>query len=185
MGVVITGSPGVGKHTVGRLVAGRTGLELVDINAVAAKAGLVGAGGDVDTERLAGAVAGMLPKDHVAVGHLAPHVFSVDQARLAIVLRRDPYDLLGTYKERGYSDSKAVANAGSEVLGVIAHESFAKFGKNALQLDVTARGAAGAADAIVSCMAHGPGSGKPRGDAVDWLGMVYGRGDLARFFGNK
>ena len=40
MSYVITGSPGTGKHTVGKMLAEKLRLEIADINLLAAKSGL-------------------------------------------------------------------------------------------------------------------------------------------------
>jgi len=42
---------------------------------------------------------------------------------MAIVLRKNPYDLIQIYEKRNYSDSKKNDNLGSEILGVIAYDS--------------------------------------------------------------
>lgn len=175
MRIVVTGTPGVGKHSVSRILAGRLGLALVDINAVASDAGLAGPDG-VDTDRLGRVLEGLAPERCVIAGHLAPH--AVGSADSAIILRRSPYELLGVYRERGYPEEKISENAASEVLGVVAHDAIARFGARAVQIDTTGRSAEQSADAAESCIGGSPGCD------VDWLGMVAGRGDLKRFFGD-
>jgi len=48
---------------------------------------------------------------------LAPYVLDLQQVKIMIVLRRNPYDLITVYKDRNYTDEKSIENAGSEVLG--------------------------------------------------------------------
>ena len=172
--IVVTGTPGVGKHTVARLLAGRMGLGVVDLNALAAGAGLVEAG-EVDTARLGEELGRAAPGRCVVVGHLAPHV--AGGAEAAVVLRRSPYELVPVYMARGYPEAKCMENAASEILGVVAHEALGRYGERARQVDATGQAPGAVADEAAACVAGG------RGADVDWLGMVAGRGDLGRFFG--
>ncbi|RNJ77264.1 MAG: shikimate kinase [Nitrosopumilus sp. H8] len=173
MPVVITGNPGVGKHTVARMLSDRLGLALVDINCVAKDSGLAGSG-DVDTARLKKILAGAIPEKSVIVGHLAPYV--LDSAESVIILRKNPYDLIPVYKERGYPDEKCAENAASEILGVVAHDAMRQFGESARQIDATGMSAGEVADAAMGCISGDDG------DEVDWLGMVAENNDLSRFF---
>ena len=55
MSIVITGIPGVGKHTIGKELAQKLELEIVDINEIAKNSGLFeqnDESNDVDTEKL-------------------------------------------------------------------------------------------------------------------------------------
>lgn len=181
MSLAITGSPGTGKHTAAGMVAGMTGLPIIDINAAARDAGLLeesGGTSDVDTAALGRALEGRIRGGEcIVVGHLAPYVLADPQVRSVIVLRRNPYDLMDVYRQRGYPGAKAAENAASEILGVIAYDSAAKFGPKAVQIDTSSAGA-GEVAARICAAADGPCGG----DAVDWLGMVSGNGDLGRFF---
>ncbi len=175
MSIVLTGTPGVGKHTVAGKLAGRLGLGVVDVNLVARESGLVGPGGDVDVRGLAAAMGERLAAPALVVGHLAPYVLSPGQARRVIVLRRDPYGLLATYAGRGYSEEKSTDNAGSEILGVILHDARGRFGDMVVQVD------ASDGDAALR-KAEDAASGGWGGDEVDWLGLVARNGDLGKFF---
>ena len=129
MSVVITGSPGVGKHTISKKIAKRLGYAIIDTNRVAADAGLAGPDGVVDTDML-GSMMG--PTDEaVIVGHLAPYALDAGQTGTVIILRRNPYELVRVYQSRGYPEEKIRDNAGSEILGVIAAYSLEKFGEKA------------------------------------------------------
>jgi len=60
---------------------------------------------------------------------------------MAIVLRKNPYDLIQIYDKRNYSDAKKNDNLGSEILGVIAYDSIEKFGKDkTFQINTTSLG---------------------------------------------
>ena len=183
MSLVITGSPGVGKHTVARRLAGLHGMRILDLNEVAArwKLGRMSEEGpqDVDVGRLGEIIEGEEMRHLLIVGHLAPYVLTRDQIMMAVVLRRNPYSLDRIYKERGYPERKRVENQGSEILGITAYDAITEFGADkTVQLDTTDRTAeqtAGAVtDVLLSC--------RRPADAVDWLSLVESGGDMERFF---
>lgn len=183
MAFVITGSPGVGKHEVARRLAAALDLETVDLSRAAAGPGVAerSADGalDVDVGRLADAVRGSVSGRSLVVGHLAPHVLARSQVGAAVVLRRSPYRLDGTYRERGYPEPKRMENLGSEILGVVAYDAVGRFGADRVtQIDTTDRSAGEAAGIARDALR---GAGVP-GDRVDWLGLVGSRGDMDRFF---
>lgn len=168
---VITGGPGVGKHTAARELARAAGAPLVDLNRAAAECGAV-RGGEVDTGVLLESAA-RIPQDAVVVGHLAP--YAVPPGCRAAVLRRDPYELLEVYRRRGYGAAKAAQNCAAEILGVTAHDARRWFGpERTIQIDTTRRSPREAARMAAEAV--------PPGDEVDWLGMVAGRGGLSSFF---
>ena len=165
--ILITGTPGVGKHTVAGALqsrmaqAGDAGWQIVDINEVARTEGLLDAAGsydpasdttDVDAGALSGATRGALaaPGRYIVVGHLAPYVIPADDVVLAAVLRRNPYELIRVYEERGYSERKAKENAGAEMLGTISFDTYAaRYGATG-QYDTTGREAQETARVILA-----------------------------------
>ena len=176
MSIVITGTPGVGKHTVAGRIADKLRLQVVDINRIAIKSGLVGTGdvpGEVDISKLKPILEEILAEPSLVVGHLAPYVLSPGQVKMVMVLRRDPYELLLTYEQRGYSTSKSRENSGREVLGVIFHDSKSIFGSSVIQMRVSE---GDSSQRVLDAIRHG------RGDNVDWLGMVVRNEDLGKFF---
>ncbi len=165
--ILITGTPGVGKHTVARALqsrmaqAGDAGWQIIDINEVARAEGLLDAAGsydpasdttDVDANTLSGAARGALaaPGRYIVVGHLAPYAVPADDVVLAAVLRRNPYELIRVYEERGYSERKAKENAGAEMLGTISFDTYAaRYGATG-QYDTTGREAQETARVILA-----------------------------------
>ena len=178
MSIVITGNPGVGKHSIAEKISKDIGLGTTDINLVARKLDLIETGvesGDVDVSKLYTAFKECPKRSGLIVGHLAPYVLSSEQVKIVIVLRRNPYDLLVTYKDRGYSDEKSTENAASEILGIVFHDAKKAFGDMVFQVNVS-----GADDPIKNTtdIIHGTG----RDSDVDWLSMVADNHDLGRFF---
>ena len=131
MRVAITGSPGVGKHTVAREILNHLEFSLMDINSIAKNAGLFEPAedtSDVDVVELQRKIEEKISDYVLIVGHLVPYVVPSDRIDTVIVVRRDPYELLDVYRNRGYTEEKSKENAGSEVLGVIAFDTVARFG---------------------------------------------------------
>ena len=182
MSLIITGSPGVGKHTVAKLVAKKLDLEIIDINKVAIQKGIFEKSKgtlDVDVKKLKKTHEKLITKDSIVVGHLAPYVVPRKQVKLAIVLRRDPYKLISVYKKRGYSHQKSIENLGSETLGVIYYDSINEFGSDrTFQINTTGKSVCMITKKITNLFAKGTFSE----DKVDWLGLISEKNDLKRFF---
>lgn len=178
--IVITGNPGVGKHTLAKHLAAELGMEVVDVNKVAISTKSYKKSGrtlDVDTKKLASKIKKIITKKTILVGHLAPYVVSRRQVKFALVLRKSPYKLFSVYKKRRYSNAKAQENAASEILGVTAYDAIKSFGPSkTAQLDMTGIGKKEAARKALRILKS------KKGDNVDWLAEVAKRKDLERFF---
>ncbi len=160
--IIITGTPGVGKHTVAKEIMKMTAdWHIIDVNESARKAGLYEYNIDahtndvhyttskhnkntidIDTDKLSNIIKQEIKasKNYIVVGHLAPYVIQATKEVIFVaILRRDPYDLLKVYKDRGYTDLKSRENAGSEALGVIAYDTFAASYNRIGQFNTTKR----------------------------------------------
>lgn len=180
MSIVITGNPGVGKHTVAEEISKKTGLPIIDINSIAKDEGLFEKNeetNDVDISKLEKIIKKKIPSPRLIVGHLAPYVLSSDQVKKVIVLRRNPYDLISVYKKREYSEEKARENTGSEILGIIAHDAISQFRSKVFQVNVTEKSISEVVEKVMDII-----NGKIVNEEVDWLGLVTKRDDLKKFF---
>ena len=180
MSIVITGNPGVGKHTVTKRISEKLNFPIVDINIVAKDLGLFEKNGntnDVDTKKLAKILGERKLNDTVVVGHLAPYVLEKDQVKIIIILRRNPYDLESVYKERNYSETKIKENTGSEILGIITHDTIKKFKEKAFQIDVSEKNIQKVVEKVLEIISKKEGN-----EEVDWLNLVTKNNDLKKFF---
>src|SRR3970282_1590123 len=129
MAIIITGNPGVGKHTVAKSIGKILKYKILDINQIA-----------LDVKKLKNILKNKIKANSIVVGHLAPYVVTKKQVKKAVILRKNPYKLISIYKKRKYSAKKIAVNVGSEILGVIAYDSIKKFGRNkSYQIDTTSK----------------------------------------------
>jgi len=180
MSIVITGNPGVGKHTITKKISEILDFPIIDINIVAKDLGLFEKKentNDVDTQKLANILREKELDEKIVVGHLAPYVLEKNQVKIIIILRRNPYDLESVYKERKYSEIKIKENTGSEILGIIIHDAIEKFEEKAFQIDVSEKNIQEVVEKVLKII-----SKKGDSDKVDWLNLVTKNNDLEKFF---
>ncbi len=186
--LVITGNPGVGKHTSAKIIAEKIDAEIIDINNVAIDNNAIGKntdlGFEVDVKRLVRLLEKLLriKGNLVIVGHLAPYVLKPAGISLVAVLRRSPYELEKTLKKRGYSVDKVRENVASEILGTSLYDSLKTFGKRKVaEFDTTGKSPEETADEILTTLQKNTKS-KPKLLGIDWLILVSEKGDMQRFF---
>jgi adenylate kinase len=186
--LVITGNPGVGKHTSAKFIIQRIRSgRILDINKLAISQNAVlnkhnnKYGIEVDIKKLAKLLATQLSesKNLIIVGHLAPYVLEPTGIDLVIVLRRSPYELIRVFEQRKYSLHKIRENVASEILGVSLYDSLQTFGKEKIaELDTTVKGPRDIANQILLLL-HQKRTRKI--GIVDWLSLVHKKGDLQKF----
>jgi adenylate kinase len=178
---VITGNPGVGKHTISKEISTLVHMKIVDINEIAQEFGLYEKNeetNDVDVVKLGQIIRENFTHPVLFVGHLAPYVLSSEKIKQVIVLRKNPYDLISIYKERGYSKEKIKENLGSEVLGIIMHDAISQFGhEKTLQIDVSSQSIMQISKKVLGAL-----KGEIKTEDVDWLTIISEKNDLKEFF---
>jgi len=180
MSIVITGNPGVGKHTITYEIAKNLELSIIDINETAKIEGLLEKNentNDVDTTRLKKILEGKISERNIVVGHLAPYVLEKNKVKIMIVLRNNPYDLITIYKERKYSDEKSRENTGSEILGIIAHDAINEFQEKVFQVNTSEKSIQETVKKVMNII-----SGDKDNEEIDWLELVTKKNDLKKFF---
>jgi adenylate kinase len=180
--LVITGNPGVGKHTIAELfVKCDSSYQIFDISKFAIEKGFgeqIKDGIEIDTRKTKNHIQKLDLVKTLIVGHLAPYVLDESDIDLVIILRKNPYDLVEIYKKRNYQDSKIKQNAGSEILGVIANDSIASFGKEkSFEIDATNKTPKIILGEIQNIINNHNG-----GDMVDWLRLVEEKNEINKFF---
>ena len=170
--LVLTGNPGVGKHTTASEIMKQNAMyEIIDINNLAIELGLT----EKAKETLEVYVAELkikmkqkVSKNSLIVGHLAPYVLDESDVDVAIVLRKNPMDLIRVFKNRGYSKEKIKSNTAAEFLGVTLNDSITSFGEEkTFQIDTTNKTPEQVTSIIDKIV-----NGKNKGDVVDWFHLV-------------
>jgi adenylate kinase len=187
--VVITGNPGVGKHTCAKFVSEKLGkAKLIDINrvilsnnAVALSSNAVNGIGEIDVKKTEKLILEEIKKakDVVIVGHLAPYVIRATAIDLVAVLRRSPYQLAKIFRQRKYTPMNTKHNTTAEVLGITLYDSVETFGKERVaELDTTGKTPEDIAKDIVSKLKK---KSRKQIGIIDWLSLVYEKGDAQKF----
>ena len=180
--LVITGNPGVGKHTIADLFTKQnSSYQIFDINKFAIEKGLgeqTDDGIEVDTKKLKNEIQKLNLEKSLIVGHLAPYVLDESNIEYVIILRKNPYELIKIYEKRKYQNPKIKENAGSEVLGVIANDSITSFGKEkSFEVDATDKTPEVILKRIQDIM-----NNQESGDIVDWLKLIEEKNEMNKFF---
>ena len=182
MNLIITGNPGVGKHTVAaQIMKNEDDYDMIDINKIAIESNYIEkdeVGMQVDVQNLKKDLNKKLSPKSLIVGHLAPYVIEKSNVDVVIILRKNPYKLEEVYESRGYSKEKIKENLGSEILGVTAHDAISEFGtENTFQIDTTTKTPKQVVEKIQKIIQE-----HDNDDNVDWLSEVNERDDLQKFF---
>ena len=181
MSLVITGNPGVGKHTIADEFLKNEDYDLIDINKIAIESNYIEKdeiGIQVDVQNLKKNLNKIITKKSLIIGHLAPYVVEKSMIDVVIILRKNPYKLEQIYEERKYSKEKIKENLGSEILGITAHDAISEFGvENTFQIDATTKTPHEIVEKIQKII-----QGQDHDDDVDWLSEVNENDDLQKFF---
>jgi adenylate kinase len=187
--LVITGNPGVGKHTCAEFVSEKLGrAKIIDINsivlnnkeAVLPRNALNGI--EINVEKTHKLLLEEIKKatDVVIVGHLAPYVLGPTGIDLVAVLRRSPYQLGKIFLQRKYTPTKISENIATEILGITLYDSLETFGRErVVEFDVTEKTSKEIADDVISKLHTKP---RKQIGSIDWLSLVFEKGDAHRFF---
>ena len=181
MNLIITGNPGVGKHTVAAQIMKNEDYDMIDINKIAIESNYIEkdeVGIQVDVQNLRKDLNKRLSTKSLIVGHLAPYVVEKSKVDVVIILRKNPYKLEEVYEARRYSKEKIKENLGSEILGITAHDAISEFGtENTFQIDTTTKTPQEVVEKIQKIIQE-----RNYDDDVDWLSDVNERDDLQKFF---
>ena len=94
MNLIITGNPGVGKHTIANLLQEKNkSFQVLDISKFAIEKNLgeqIEDGIEIDTIKLANEIKKIVLEKSLIVGHLAPYVFDESMIDQVIILRKNP-----------------------------------------------------------------------------------------------
>jgi len=186
--LVVTGTPGVGKSSVSKLLASRLGAEVISVGDLVEKEKLY-LGWDekrktfiADLERASKRIKEIIKQKKgilIVDGHYAVHVVPPEKVRLVFVLRRDPRELKKILENRGYSQEKINENLAAEILDVCLYDAVNICGlEKVCEIDTTAKKPHEVAEELFSAV---EGKRKREVGLVDWLGMLEAEGELDNY----
>jgi adenylate kinase len=162
--ITVTGTPGVGKTTLSKLLAERLGYEYVSVRDFALEKGIGESAGDeieIDVDELARLASEEFRERNVVIdGHLS-HFIPAD---IVIVLRLHPGAVAERLKVRGYPPKKLAENVEAEFVDVILVEAVEE-NENVLEVDTTGKGPEEVLNEVLSLLQAGI---KRRVGIVDW-----------------
>ena len=110
MSLVITGTPGVGKHTISKKLSKVLDYEILDINKIALESNLyekTSETNDIDVLKLKNILKKKISKKAIIVGHLAPYVLTKSQVSNACFsLQETAFAMITEVVERALAFTK-------------------------------------------------------------------------------
>ncbi len=170
MAVVITGTPGAGKSTVGRELALLLGYGLLDLDGILEKEGVLRFDDErnvpvIDLEVARRRIAGMSGR-RIVVTTLHPDAADRLEPEAVVILRCDPLILRYRLESRGYPRRKIVENLEAEIIGYLTSLSVETFGANRILEVETSRGSP---REVAAEIARRVNSGGVWGPSISWL----------------
>ncbi len=186
--VLVTGTPGVGKTSVSRLLASKLNAVYVSLAELVKRESLI-AGVDeeretliADTDKVSKRVQEIVGSDEgdvIVDGHYAVDVVPAADVHLVFVLRRDPKELKVVMEMRGFKERKVWENLAAEILDVCLWDAVSVCGSDKVcEVDVSGRSVEEVVKDIVLVL---EGKKKCRVGIVDWLGKLEKEGRLHEF----
>jgi len=186
--VVITGTPGVGKHSAATFLTKKLkGSRIIDINKIAVEHNvfLKDINGDRTDEVNLKKLTTLIEEESesqdrcIIIGHLAPYVVDPKGVTLAAVLRRSPYYLSGTLEDRGYTIRKVNDNVISEILDICLFDTLKVFGTaKTAEIDTSNIAPFKVADIIISTLLK---KCDRKIGITDWISLISKNGDSDKF----
>lgn len=187
--ILITGTPGVGKTSVSRLLCSKLGASYIDLDKLVKLEKLIS---DVDEIRgtlvvdenkilkRVEEIIIMSKEDVIIDGHYAVNVVPTKKIHVTFVLRRDPDELKMLLISRGFEIKKVWENLASEILDVclidaINMSSFSQV----CEVDVTKKDVDESVKEIIEILDN---KRQCKVGVVDWLGKLYREGRLDEYF---
>uniref|UniRef100_A0A2P2I2G8 Adenylate kinase isoenzyme 6 homolog n=1 Tax=Hirondellea gigas TaxID=1518452 RepID=A0A2P2I2G8_9CRUS len=127
--ILITGTPGVGKSTLGEEVADLLGMELVNINEMAKEQNLYDGYDDerqchiIDEDRIIDELEEGIEEGGLVVDYHGSNFFPIRFFQAVFVLRCDNTVLYDRLAARGYNDKKIQENVECEIMNVLRDEA--------------------------------------------------------------
>jgi len=186
--ILVTGSPGVGKTVVSRLLASRLNGLRIGLAELVKQEGLI-SGLDEARETLIADMDKVSKRtleimqdcegDVIVDGHYAVDVVPTEDVNLVFVLRRHPDELKTFMEKRGFGNRKLWENLAAEILDVCLSEAVETCGVDKVcEIDASGKSVEEVVEDIIQIL---EGRQNCKVGAVDWLGRLDEAGQLDEF----
>ncbi len=176
---MVTGTPGVGKTTVSRLLASKLDAVHISLSELVEREKLI-SGVDktretliADTRRVSNYMREIIESskcDVIIDGHYAVDVVAPEDVYLVFVLRRDPIELKNVMETRGFNERKLWENLAAEILDVCLWDAVSTCGSDKIcEIDVSKKRIKKVVEDMISMLERRK---KCRLGIVDWLGKL-------------
>jgi len=185
---LVTGTPGVGKTAVSRLLASKLNALHIDLGDLVKRENLT-SGIDktrdtliADIDKVSRRVQEIIREcecDVIIDGHYATDIVPSKSVDLVFVLRRNPDELKKTMENRGFKEKKIYENLAAEILDVCLVDAISACGSEKVcEIDASNRGIEEVTEDIFLVL-----NGKKNCTVgiVDWLGKLEAEGRLHFF----
>jgi len=186
--ILITGTPGVGKTSVSRLLASKVGAVRIDLAELVQREGMTSGTDKVrgsliaDNEKVSRRIREIMKThdgDIIIDGHYAVDVVSARDVHLVFVLRRNPDELKKTLEAKGFTGRKLWENLEAEILDVCLWDAVKACGaEKVCEIDTSGKTVETVVEDTVSVL---EGKEKCRTGIADWLGKLEAEGRLDDF----
>ena len=185
---VITGTPGVGKSAVSKVLAVKLRALHLDVASLVRGEGITSGYDErrqtliADTSKLAKRVQQVISETSKTVivdGHFATDIVPGKQVTRVFVLRCHPEQLRRRMEERGFQGSKIKENLAAEILDVCLADAVTSVGKKKVcEVDTTHQTVDTTVNHVLSIL---NGKRQCAIGIVDWLGSLEAEGTLEQY----
>jgi len=186
--ILISGTPGVGKTAVSRLLASKLNALHIDLGELVKCENLV-SGIDktrdsliADIDKVSRRVQEIIKdsdRNVIVDGHYAVDVVPSDTVNLVFILRRDPDELKKTMEERGFRKKKIYENLAAEILDVCLVDAISACGcEKVCEIDTSGKRIDEVVEHVLLILKD---KKKCAIGIVDWLGKLEAENRLHHF----
>lgn len=179
MAIIVTGTPGVGKTTVARMLAKKLGMDYINLADLVLSKKLYTRYDEelksyvVDVERCKSYLARVLSCNEILDTHVLDAV-PPEKVRCVVVLRLNPLELRERLQLRGYTGRKLRDNIESEVLGLILSDAIDIYGEELVcEVDTSGKRAEEVVELLLKIVTAERDSENCKLGFVDWLKDYY------------
>ena len=187
---MITGTPGVGKSSISKLLASKIDAQVISISELVKKEKLYcGIDKKRDTliadmkkisRRIRNLISNFSESQNIIIeGHFATDIVPPEKVSLVFVLRKDPEELRKILEKRFYKERKIKENFAAEILDVCLYDAVKRCGVDKVcEIDTTSKSLK---EIVQEMMEVLNGVKECKVGIVDWLSKIESEGKLEEY----